>query len=381
MTHIYHDANFINNIADKDNPLIDRFSQDEWQSMRKLYATGGIQPTFFTQSLFQVPNKVISFTRYDIADFSDIRMIDDVVETPQQPNIVETIPVAQTLATAQPLSQSVNNPPPIHHEQKTNEIPNEPVKKPKTQSLSKSEQRQLAKQNKQKLAEQLAEKQAEEERLRQEKIAYALANPTLHEGLLNQRKSMIDNKQDIKDIFSELEQDLQTTILPDQFGENVKKTYEQAIAILQNPQHTSQTAKALMIVEKLANAGASDAMLHQALWRLRGREDLGIVKDERQGLAWVEKSANLQDNRAEKLLSKLYFSGEIVGIDSEKARYWLEQSAEHGHIEAQKLQQGLITAHILQQNRIEEDDYLKKFGLGVVAMIIFMLAVIFLVKI
>lgn len=388
MTHIHQNVTALNvtdNVADKDNPLIDRFSQDEWLSIRKQALTGENQATFFTASLFQSPKTVISFTKYNIADFSEISMLEPSEqndETPQnnslkndfdtifsntQPVITQT-PILTGIQTA-----TIN----ATNEPNVTTIPQETPKKAKNQTLSKSAQRQLAKQQKQRLAEQ----QAEEERLRQEKIAYALANPTIHENLVNQRKSMIDNKKKVKDIFSELEQDLQESQLPETLSPSAKQTYQQAIAILQNPQNSNHTSKALAIVEKLAKANISDALLYQALWQLRGREDLGITKNEQQGFALLEQSVKLQDNRAEKLLSKLYFSGKIVKQDTEQAKYWLEQSAEHGHQEAQKLQQGLLTAHTLQQHRVADDDYLKKLGLGVVAMVIFAFVIIFLVKI
>lgn len=390
MTHIHQDittTNFMDNIADKDNPLIDRFGQDEWLMMRKQAVTGANQSVFFTASLFQTPPKSISFTKYNIADFSEISMHEVMEEQDvaiqniiTEPSVINESDIVAPMSTVIPTApQTVKMVQTIESDVAV--LTPETQKKPKNQVLSKSAKRQLAKQQKQRLAEELAEKQAEEERLRQEKIAYALANPTIHENLLNQRKSMIDSKEKVKDIFSELEQDLQEPLLPESLSLSAKQAYQQAIAILQTPQNQAHTQKALAIIDKLAKAQISDAILQQALWHLRGRAELGIVKNEQQGLALLMQSAKLQDNRAEKLLSKLYFSGEIVKQDTEQAKYWLEQSAEHGHKEALKLQQGLLTAHTLQQNRVADDDYLKKLGLGVVAMVIFAFVVIFLVKI
>lgn len=380
MTQIFqHTTNdFTNNIADKDNPLIDRFRQDEWLAMRKTAMQNAKNKQFFTKSLFEPAKTVISFSNYQIADFSEMTMSEDleneniathisVENDVEQTLITHVSPIIVPPATAEPTLPPVTETP----------------KKAKRQNLSKAEIRQLAKQQKQQIAEQEIQKQAEEERLRQEKIEKALANPSIHERLVNQPKSMIDNKDKAKDIFSELEQNLQEAQLPESLSLTAKQAYQQAITVLQNPQTATseQSTKALHIVDKLAKANISDAMLYQALWQLRGRVDLGIAKDEQKGLHLLELSAKLQDNRAEKLLSKLYFSGKIVKQDTEKAKYWLAQSAEHGHKEAQKLEQNFITAHILQQNRIEDDDYLKKLGLGVVVLMVFALVIIFLVKI
>lgn len=380
MTHIFQQTtdDFTHYIADKDNPLIDRFSQEEWLAMRKKSLQIGKSEQFFTKSLFEPNKTVISFSNYAIADFSEISMLDVVEEergavvtqiaetAVEQPFIIEQTNTSK-LPTAEPTTLPIYDTP----------------KKPKSQTFSKTEQRQFAKQQKQQLAEQQAQQQAEEARLRQEKIEKALANPTIHENLQNQRKSMVDNKEKAKDIFSELEQDLQDPLLPESLSVSARHAYQQAISILQNPQtvNSEHAIKALHIVDKLAKSNINDAMLYLSLFYFRGRADLGIVKDEKRGLALLEQSANLQDNRAEKLLSKLYFSGKIVNQDTEKAKFWLAQSAEHGHLEAQKLQQGLITAHTLQQNRVADDDYLKKLGLGVSVLLMIALLLIFGLKI
>lgn len=364
-------------LSDLDNPLMER---KDWQTVSEPPTIGSPVVTHFT---------------FDIPDFSGLSMATDMADdTPDLTlNQAETSNLAKNPLPTTP-NETANHPTviaelPVTTETSDNSPAKPTVKKSHqkldTRSLSGREAIKLAKAQAKQLAREQAEKEAqlakEAEAKRQAEIAEALANPRINEKLLNQRKSLIDEKPAVKDSFSELESDLQTPILPDSMAENIKVIYEQAITISQSPQDTAQAQKTVAVVQKLANANMTDAMLHLALWQLRGRTDLGIEKNIEQGIEWVKKSAQLQDNRAEKLLSKLYFSGEIVGLDSELGKYWLAQASAHGHVEAQRLQQSFVMVNTLKETRQDETSYLTKLAIGTGILVVLALIIIFAIKI
>lgn len=247
---------------------------------------------------------------------------------------------------------------------------------------TKAEQKLIAKQQADEKRRLLAQQEAE-------RLA-RLANPTLHQGLINQRKSMVEQSQQKRDNFSELEQDLQKVSFPDvQMSDKAKKMYLQSVKLLQYLSQNNAASnpalyhKAYQVIDKLAQNNTSDAMLRQALLLFRGNPTLAIQPNHQQAVALVHAAAKLLDNRAEKLLSKLYYSGGIQGIpiDSEQGRYWLEQAAKHGHPEAERLLQSFDMLSTLQTNRYDDDDYIKKLGLGTSALVIFGIGVIFFLDI
>lgn len=359
-------------LSDLDNPLMER---KDWQAIETLVSQ---QP-------------VVTHFNFAVPDFSDLSMHETADSEPVGNLIDNSVTTTFNTDLSHTLETSISD------ENLTNQVTDNSVLTEKvTTSAKKTHQkidtRQLssrqaiaeAKKQAKELARQKAEREAqlakEAEAQRQAEIAEALANPRINEKLLQQRKSMLEERAKIKDSFSELEQDLQTAQLPDSMPDNAKHAYQQALQIIQQSPH-QQTDKALAIVAKLAQANSTDAMLHQALWHLRGREDLGIAKNSEQGIALVKTAANLQDSRAEKLLSKLYFSGEIVGMDSEQGKFWLEQAANHGHSEAKRLQQSFMLVNNLKETRQDEDNYLKKLAIGTAVLLLFAIIVIFAIKI
>lgn len=116
----------------------------------------------------------------------------------------------------------------------------------------------------------------------------------------------------------------------------------QATAVLsKNPEQplgTKQTAtiaQALGLLEKVANAGNTNAMLSLALVRFEGI--LG-KENPTTAVAWVQKAADMGDVRAQKLMSRLYYQGRGVSASVEMGEMWLARAAEGGHPEAKKLQ-------------------------------------------
>lgn len=336
LTNNFHEKNLQPIATDLNNPLIDR----------KTDGTIPNTPNVITAQSFQKPN----------------------FGTSSQP-VSAPVPVQQIPQTGQ------NQSPAIPQAWQNKNTPAQPIK---------IDEKQLAQQQAEQRQRLLEQQQAQE----QAKREYALANPQLHAGLLNQRKSILEQQQKRKDSFSELEQDLQTINLPDvQMSEQAKQVYAQSVKLLQylsqnqqnsNPSLSQKYQKAYQVIDKLAKSNTSDAMLRQALLLFRGNPAIALQPDHQQAVALVHSAAKLLDNRAEKLLSKLYYSGEIQGLqmDSEQGRYWLEQAAKHGHPEAERLLQSFDMLSTLKTNRYEDDDYLKKLGLGTGALVVFAIGVI-----
>ncbi len=312
---------------------------------------------------------------------------------------------------------------------------------------------------------------------REQQIAEALANPQLHEGLLQQRKSLIDQKRPkINDSFSELEQALtpiptrqkmvesnqvnsqstptQSTpksdlilqaeqkaqallaseaqntkrvaadtlsgkllkklpeinqlteigkpkalamvdlLLSDAHAVNpdatvnadLEASYYQACQTLHDLQQQSEpdsvlVKQTLSKLDHLAKEQHTGALLQLALLRFRGEPTFGVIKDDPQALTLVQTAAKCNDNRAQKLLSKLYFSGQHVPLSTELGNFWLEQAASHGNLAAQKLLADMAIAQQLRHTQQNDKIYRERLLMGVGILIIFMLAIIFLVKV
>lgn len=220
-------------------------------------------------------------------------------------------------------------------------------------------------------------------------VEAALLNPTLHVGLLNQRQSIADAKAVITQhtIFSEFAQDLQTIDLAAaDISATAKPVYEQAVMVIQAPESgdavdREDVSSAIQVIEKFAEDGIADALLRKALWLFEGNRTLNVTQTEQEALALLQLAANQGDNRAEKLLSKLYYAGHLVEQDSDLGKFWLDLAADHGHPEAIRISQGIATVSLLQQTQREDYRYTKKIGFAIVALIIGMVLIFMLVKI
>lgn len=236
---------------------------------------------------------------------------------------------------------------------------------------------------------------AEEQRHAQEVARYnaaveaALLSPTLHDGLRNQRQSIAEAQAVIKThtIFSELAQDLQTIDLAEtNISAQAKHVYEQAVTLIKAAEsgdayEIAHLAKAVQVIEKFATDGIADALLRKALWLFEGNRTLNVTQNEQEALALLQLAANQADKRAEKLLSKLYYAGHLVEQDSDMGKFWLELAAEHGHLEAIRISQGIATVSLLKQTQRDDNRYTKKMGLAMVVLIIVMILIFVGVKI
>ena len=403
-------------ITDEDNPLIDRKYPNE------MAADDGVAlPQIYRFDFTEVP------------DFSQtVMQITPVIDEPNimvMPNDHEAVSENVTLATdksvhmAQQTASSVaptslKNP--LTSQSLTRKIPS------KTRSNRQviAQARAQAKQIEQQKQQQEQQRQAQEIARYQAEVEAALLNPTLHEGLLNQRKSIAESQAVVNKhaIFGELAQDLQTIQwLDSDIAEQSRTMYEKAVALIQtaqssgnllesnllesnvlennllendvleenvpaenvgeNPISADNLAKAVQVIDKFAENGLTDALLRQALWLFEGNHLLKISQNSQQALLLLQQAASQHDNRAEKLLSKLYYAGHGVEQDNEMGKYWLELAAAHGHPDAMRISQGIATLSLLKQTQREDTSYSKKMALATAALIIFMIIIFVAVKV
>ena len=393
-------------ITDEDNPLIDRKYPNE------MIADDGVAlPQIYRFDFTEVPD--FSQTVMQIAPVMDTS---NVIDTPNDHEAVSenvTPATDKSLHMAQQTASSVpptllNNP--LTSQSLTSKIPS------KTRSNRQviAQARAQAKQIEQQKQQQEQQRQAQEIARYQAEVEAALLNPTLHEGLLNQRKSIAESQAVVNKhaIFGELAQDLQTIQwLESNMTEQSRTMYEKAVGLIQtaqssgnllesnllesnvlesslleenvgeNPISADNLAKAVQVIDEFAKNGLTDALLRQALWLFEGNHLLKISQNSQQALLLLQQAASQHDNRAQKLLSKLYYAGHGVEQDSEMGKYWLELAAAHGHPDAIRISQGIATLSLLKQTQREETRYGKKMALATAALIIFMILIFVAVKV
>ncbi len=393
-------------ITDEDNPLIDRKYPNE------MAADDGVAlPQIYRFDFTEVP------------DFSQtVMQITPVIDEPNimvMPNDHEAVSENVTLATdksvhmAQQTASSVaptSLKKPLTSQSLTSKIPS------KTRSNRQviAQARAQAKQIEQQKQQQEQQRQAQEIARYRAEVEAALLNPTLHEGLLNQRKSIAESQAMVNKhaIFGELAQDLQTIQwLDSDMTEQSRAIYEKAVALIQTAQSrdnllesnvlensvpednvaaenvventisADNLAKAVQVIDEFAKNGLADALLRQALWLFEGNHLLKISQNSQQALLLLQQAASQHDNRAEKLLSKLYYAGHGVEQDNEMGKYWLELAAAHGHPDAIRISQGIATLSLLKQTQREDTRYGKKLALAIATLIMFMILIFVAVKV
>ena len=403
-------------ITDEDNPLIDRKYPNE------MAADDGVAlPQIYRFDFTEVPN--FSQTVMQIAPVMDKS---NVIDTPNDHEAVsENVTPAtdkplhmaqQTASSVAPTSLKT----PLTSQSLTSKIPS------KTRSNRQiiAQARAQAKQIEQQKQQEEQQRQAQEIARYRAEVEAALLNPTLHEGLLNQRKSIAESQAVVNKhaIFGELAQDLQTIQwLDSNLTEQSRAMYEKAVALTQTAQSrdnllennllesnvlennllendvleynvpaenvvektisADNLAKAVQIIDEFAKNGLTDALLRQALWLFEGNHLLKISQNSQQALLLLQQAASQQDNRAEKLLSKLYYAGHGVEQDNEMGKYWLELAAAHGHPDAIRISQGIATLSLLKQTQREDTSYGKKMALATAALIMFMILIFVAVKV
>ena len=388
-------------ITDEDNPLIDRkypneMAADDGVALPQIYRFDFTEVPDFSQTVMQIT---------PVIDASNIMVMPNDHEA-----ILENVTPAtdKSLHMAQPTVSSV--PPtslknPLTSQSLTRKIPS----KARSNRQVIAQARAQAKQIEQQKQQQEQQRQAQEIARYQAEVEAALLNPTLHEGLLNQRKSIAESQAVVNKhaIFGELAQDLQTIQwLDSDMAEQSRAMYEKAVALTQTAQSSGNLlesnvlessvleenvvektisadnlANAVQVIDEFAKNGLTDALLRQALWLFEGNHLLKISQNSQQALLLLQQAASEHDNRAQKLLSKLYYAGHGVEQDSEMGKYWLELAAAHGHPDAMRISQGIATLSLLKQTQREDTRYGKKMALATAALIIFMILIFVAVKV
>ncbi len=387
-------------VTDEDNPLIDRKYPNE------MIADDGVAlPQIYRFDFTEVPD--FSQTVMQITPVIDAPSNHEAVSENVTPASDKSLHMAQQTASSVPPTSLKN---PLTSQSLTSKIPS------KTRSNRQviAQARAQAKQIEQQKQQQEQQSQAEEVARYKAEVEAALLNPTLHEGLLNQRKSIAESQAVVNKhaIFGELAQDLQTIQwLDSDMAEQSRTLYEKAVALIQTAQSNDNLlennvlensvpednvaaenvgkdnisadnlAKAVQIIDEFAENGLADALLRQALWLFEGNHLLKISQNSQQALLLLQQAASQHDNRAEKLLSKLYYAGHGVEQDNEMGKYWLELAAAHGHPDAMRISQGIATLSLLKQTQREDTSYGKQMALATAALIMFMILIFVAVKV
>ena len=388
-------------ITDEDNPLIDRkypneMAADDGVALPQIYRFDFTEVPDFSQTVMQI-TPVIDASNIMVMPNDHEAILENVT-----PATDKSLHMAQpTVSSAAPTS--LKNP--LTSQSLTSKIPS------KTRSNRQviAQARAQAKQIEQQKQQQEQQRQAQEIARYQAEVEAALLNPTLHEGLLNQRKSIAESQAVVNKhaIFGELAQDLQTIQwLESNMTEQNRAMYEKAVALTQTAQSSGNLlesnvlessvleenvvektisadnlANAVQVIDEFAKHGLTDALLRQALWLFEGNHLLKISQNSQQALLLLQQAASQHDNRAQKLLSKLYYAGHGVEQDSEMGKYWLELAAAHGHPDAMRISQGIATLSLLKQTQREDTRYGKKMALATAALIIFMILIFVAVKV
>ena len=398
-------------ITDEDNPLIDRkypneMTADDGVALPQIYRFDFAEVPDFSQTVMQITPVI------DAPNIMDTSNDHKALSENVTPATDKSVHVAQQTASSMPPT-SLNNP--LTSQSLTSKIPS----KARSNRQVIAQARAQAKQIEQQKQQQEQQRQAEEVARYQAEVEAALLNPTLHEGLLNQRKSIAESQAVVNKhaIFGELAQDLQTIQwLDSDMAEQSRTMYEKAVALIQAAQSSGNAsennlleinalennvlednvaaeniventisadnlAKAVQLIDEFAENGLADALLRRALWLFEGNHLLKISQNSQQALLLLQQAASQQDNRAEKLLSKLYYAGHGVEQDREMGKYWLELAAAHGHPDAIRISQGIATLSLLKQTQREDTSYGKKMALATAALIIFMILIFVAVKV
>ena len=166
----------------------------------------------------------------------------------------------------------------------------------------------------------------------------------------------------------------------DQFERHIAKQDKPRGQVVFSDSHIAAKNKALLALQAAAESGNTAAMLRFAMYELLGE---GLTADDEEakksGIEWVKQAASKNDSRAQRLLSKLYYQGVGVPQDIDSGKYWLEQAADNGHIEAKNLvyqweqAQALITTQKQEQHSIKR--YQLLFGAVIVVAILILIIV------
>ncbi|WP_372845534.1 tetratricopeptide repeat protein [Psychrobacter sp.] len=170
----------------------------------------------------------------------------------------------------------------------------------------------------------------------------------------------------------------------DQFERHIAKQEESREQVTFSEAHLQAKQQALLGLKVAADVGNSAAMLRLAMYELLGEgllanQGIDEVTGTETGAEWVTQAASKNDSRAQRLLSKMYYQGVGVTQDFEIGKYWLEQAAENGHVEAASLVTQWQQVQALISTQKQEQHSLKRYQLLFAVIIVIALLIIILV--
>ena len=218
-------------ITDEDNPLIDRkypneMAADDGVALPQIYRFDFTEVPDFSQTVMQITPVMDKSNVIDTAN-EHKAVLENVT-----PATDKSVHMAEQTASSVPPTPLKN---PLTSQSLTSKIPlktrlnRQIIAQARAQAKQIEQQKQLEEQQRQ--AHEIARYKAE--------VEAALLNPTLHEGLLNQRKSIAESQAVVNKhaIFGELTQDLQTIQwLDSDMAEESRAMYEKAVALIQTAQ-------------------------------------------------------------------------------------------------------------------------------------------------
>lgn len=165
----------------------------------------------------------------------------------------------------------------------------------------------------------------------------------------------------------------------EQFEQHIAKQSKPRAQVSFSENHLVAKKQALLKLQEAANAGNTAAMLRLAMYELL---DEGLATDKMTGteigVEWVKQAASKDDSRAQRLLSKMYYQGVGVAQDIDNGKYWLEQAAQNGHVEAASLVAQWQQAQALITTQKQEQHSIKRYQL-LFAVIIIIAILIFII--
>ncbi len=166
----------------------------------------------------------------------------------------------------------------------------------------------------------------------------------------------------------------------DQFERHIARQNQVRSAVSFSQTHQNQRQQALLKLQDAANVGHTSAMLRLSMYELLGE---GLIKDEsvsqEAGVKLIKQAANADDSRAQRLLSRLYYQGLGVAQDIDNGKFWLEQAAKNGHVEAAALVNQWQQAELLITTRQQDQHSSKRYQLLIAIIVVAALLLIIFV--
>lgn len=157
----------------------------------------------------------------------------------------------------------------------------------------------------------------------------------------------------------------------EQFEQHIAKQSKPRAQVSFSEKHLAAKKQALLKLQEAAHAGNTAAMLRLAMYELLAE---GLAADKiagtEAGVDWIKQAASKDDSRAQRLLSKMYYQGVGVAQDIDNGKYWLEQAAKNGHVEAASLVAQWQQAQALITTKKQEQHSIKRYQLLLAAVLV-----------